>query len=111
MNRAGISFGKKWISFIEKNLFQTKRESVDPNTGEKKEIPTLGWYVEQGKGFILRVGKHGGAESLTLSNRRINTRHGPFPHTHTMTLTSNIRDEDAEPFGWIFVLPKPVSAQ
>lgn len=111
MNKAGIAFGKKWIGFIEKNLVQTTRETVDPNTGEKKQTPTLGWYLEQNKACILRVGKHGGAESLTLSNRRINTRYGGFPHTHTMTLTSTKADEDAEPFGWIFVLPKPINGQ
>ncbi|MDP1606428.1 MAG: RAMP superfamily CRISPR-associated protein [Rhodocyclaceae bacterium] len=99
-------YGKDWSAWIDKNIRQKTGKAKDPKTGDIREVTTFGGMLAEGRGFLLRVGKHGGAESLTLDGlRQIRTKYGTKPTTFTMTLTANDTEKPtaSEPFGWVFV--------
>jgi len=97
--------GKDWLEWIASEFDHDTKE-IRGADGATKKVYTYGGLVKKGKGFVLRLGKHGGAESLTLPGlRKIRTRYGEKSATFTMTLTANDsqRPQAAEPFGWVFV--------
>jgi len=100
-------YGKNWINYIQKNIFQ--KEGLDAN---KNLVPTMGAYIEKGDAFLMRLGRHGGAESLTLNGlRQINTRkYGTKDQSLTMTLSNNnpSKPHEVEPFGWVYVRVLPL---
>lgn len=101
-----FGYGNDWANWIDKNINQRTGKAKDSKTGEIREVTTFGGMMAEGRGFLLRIGKHGGAESLTLpGQRQIRTKYGTKTTTHTMTLTANDANEPnkAEPFGWVFV--------
>lgn len=105
---AGYGYGKDWLEWIAGEFDRDTKEVRDAS-GATKKVYTYGGLVRKGKGFLLRLGKHGGAESLTLPGlRRIRTHYGEKAATFTMTLSANDpqRPEAAEPFGWVFVQVK-----
>lgn len=98
-------YGESWLKYIQTNIINKSGHKV---TGDLKSIRTFGGKIEDGDAMLLRIGKHCGAESLTLEPpniKRIRTRYGEQHATHTMTVTYNDRDhpEECEPFGWVFV--------
>lgn len=101
--------GADWLTWIASEFDHDTKEIRDAS-GSAKKVYTFGGLIKKGKGFLLRLGKHGGAESLTLPGlRKINTRkYGIRPATFTMTLTANDSQspQAAEPFGWAFVQVK-----
>lgn len=102
------SYGADWLEWIASEFDRDTKEVRDAS-GATKKVYTFGGLIKKGKGFLLRLGKHGGAESLTLPGlRRIRTRYGEKSATFTMTLTANDsqRPQAAEPFGWVFVQVK-----
>jgi CRISPR-associated protein Csm5 len=102
----GYAYGKDWNTWIDKNIRQKTGKAKDPKTGEIREVATFGGMIAEKRGFLLRLGKHGGAESLTLPDlRQIRTKYGTKKTTFTMTLTANDTEKPAasEPFGWVFV--------
>jgi len=99
------NYGKDWLTWVASEFDRDTKEIRDAS-GATKNVYTLGGLIKKGKGFLLRLGKHGGAESLTLPGlREIPTRYGVKTATFTMTLTNNDSQHpaSAEPFGWVFV--------
>lgn len=99
------AYGADWLDWVGSEFDRDTKEIRDASGGTKK-VYTLGGLLKKGKGFLLRLGKHGGAESLTLPGlRKIRTRYGEKTATFTMTLTANNsqRPQAVEPFGWAFV--------
>lgn len=105
---AGYGYGQDWLKWIASEFDRDTKDVRDAN-GATKKVYTYGGLIKKGKGFLLRLGKHGGAESLTLPGlRRIRTRYGEKSATFTMTLSANDQQKPqaAEPFGWVFVQTK-----
>lgn len=97
--------GQNWLHGIASEFDQDTKQVRDKQ-GATKKVYTYGGLIKKGKGFLLRLGKHGGAESLTLPGQReIRTRYGTKKATFTMTLTANDQSDPkaSEPFGWVFV--------
>lgn len=62
--------------------------------------------VEENRGFLLRVGKHAGADYLTMfPYRRIRTKYQKNPMVDTLPLSITLCavDNRVYPFGWVFV--------
>jgi CRISPR-associated protein Csm5 len=104
--KRGFGYGADWVTWIDNNINQRTGKAKDPKTGEVREVTTFGGMMAEGRGFLLRLGKHGGAESLTLPGlRKLKTKYGTETATLTMTLTANDTSQPnkVEPFGWVFV--------
>lgn len=104
-------YGKDWLQWVSGEFDHDTKEVRDAS-GATKKVYTFGGLIKKGKGFLLRLGKHGGAESLTLDGlRQIRTKYGTKPTTFTMTLTANDTDKPTacEPFGWVFVQLHPAN--
>jgi CRISPR-associated protein Csm5 len=108
-NSAHQKYGGEWLEWIASEF--DNDEKVDPNNPAKKS-PTLGGWIrknqtENNHYFLLRIGKHSGAESITLEERRnIKVKYkavSDFPLSMTLTRNDPSKPETAEPFGWIFV--------
>jgi len=109
--KIGFGYGADWVDWIDKNINQPTGKAKDPKTGEIREVMTFGGMMAEGRGLLLRIGKHGGAESLSLpGQRQIRTKYGTKTTTHTMTLTANDENEPnkTEPFGWVFAQVAPL---
>lgn len=100
-------YGKDWEEFIAANFDSPAMMKHPKDPSKTVYTNTFPGLIARKKGFLLRVGKHGGAESLTLDGmRKINTKYGKDKEeTLTMTLTANNEEKpvDASPFGWVFV--------
>jgi CRISPR-associated protein Csm5 len=102
---SGFSYAADWLKWIASEFDNdTKKHPVDP----QKKVYTYGGLMQKNKGFLLRIGKHGGAESLTLDGRRkIRTKYHKEGTDRTLTMTLMANDSNkpqaAEPFGWVFV--------
>lgn len=108
----GISKYSEWLKQL-KAEFSEETKIVRISTGEQKKVYTKLGLMNRDKGFLIRIGKHGGAESLTIPRMRkikswsprTKTVYNIGETTLTMTLTHNNEDspELSEPFGWAFV--------
>jgi len=104
--RHEYGYGSDWTDWIKTEFVDRDSKEIRDASGATKKVYTYGGLIRKGKGFLLRIGKHGGAESLTLPRQRqIRTKYGMRTATHTMTITANDANEPnkAEPFGWVFV--------
>lgn len=93
----------RWLAQIQAQVLQTELDGK----------PTMGHLIETGKGFLLRVGRHSGGESVTLNElRRIYIRqHNKFNDTpFTRWLAASNRNDlhTVRPFGWVFIQPKKI---
>lgn len=108
----GISADAEWLKQL-KSEFAEETKIVRTSTGEQKKVYTKLGLINRDKGFLIRIGKHGGAESLTIPgirkikswSPRTKTVYSIGESTLTMTLTQNNDNapELSEPFGWAFV--------
>ncbi|MDR1887975.1 MAG: type III-A CRISPR-associated RAMP protein Csm5 [Zoogloeaceae bacterium] len=89
-----------WVESMEKRL---------------SEIGVQGKAIASGQGFLLRVGRHSGAESITVDAPRtikIMKGKGNSDWAETATTLWLAADdigqmENLQPFGWVFVQRKP----
>jgi CRISPR-associated protein Csm5 len=72
--------------------------------------------ADEGQGFLLRVGRHSGAESVTVNAPRsikIMKGRGQSPEyaeqATTLWLAADRKDqmENMQPFGWVFITRTP----
>ena len=106
-----------------------EREFVDVQWDESiKQTLTLAKdKIEAGQAFLLRVGRHSGAESVTLNGARngnIKIMEGKDPQTHkqrfsfadaakTLWLAADDKDQHTglQPFGWLLVEVEPLETK
>lgn len=89
--------------FLRADWLETIQKSLDGGN--------LGRLLEAGKAFLLRVGRHSGAESVTLNGaRHIRIMEGPGqsswrskPTTVWMAARTIKQEHDLLPFGWLLV--------
>lgn len=85
----------------------------------EKLLSSLTGRLERGEAFLLRVGRHSGAESVTLNGvRRIRIMEGKNRSSNsdsakTLWLAANDKDqmENLLPFGWLLVELHPMAEQ
>lgn len=87
--------------------FDAETKLVRLSTGEEKKGYTKLGLINRNKGFLIRIGKHGGAETLTLPGiRKIKSWSPKTKTTYNVgeyTLTMTLSQGSMEPFGWAFV--------
>lgn len=69
-------------------------------------LPLVEQAVRESRGFLLRVGKHAGADYLTIEKyRRIQTKYEKYPTAKTLPISTTLCGDGKEysPFGWMFV--------
>ncbi len=108
---------------IAERKIMKERGFLDPNWDESVEqcLKHAKDKMERGQTFLLRVGRHSGAESVTVSgarngNIRIMRGKGQPPEfadaPKTLWLAANVKDQDQNllPFGWVLVEVQPMEA-
>jgi len=102
----------------ESDILKANSYAVDWVLNAKKMTGSGGLLqkmMDDGKGFLLRVGRHSGAESVTVNApRSIKIMKGKGekeykPEATTLWLADDNKDqkENLQPFGWIFVARTP----
>lgn len=91
----------KWIAQIKEQVFSTEHNGK----------ATMGHMIANGKGFLLRIGRHSGSEAVTVDElRRIYIRqHEKFsdaPFTRWLSAANKNQQDSCRPFGWVFVQTK-----
>ncbi len=75
--------------------------------------------MERGEAFLLRVGRHSGAESVTLNGvRKIkimqgkgqNPEYGPTTKTYWLAANDKDQQQNLLPFGWLLVEAQPLDS-
>ncbi len=69
-------------------------------------LPLVEQAIHEGRGFLLRTGKHAGADYLTTEKyRRIQTKYEKRPTAETLPISTTLCGDNKEflPFGWVFV--------
>ncbi len=96
------------------------RNCLDPEWGQVIELVINGDLLQQQAAFLLRVGRHSGAESVTLNGvRRIRILRGRgqgpsvAPEATTIWLAARERDQTSGlmPFGWMLVEFCPIEQE
>jgi CRISPR-associated protein Csm5 len=86
--------------------------------GFRNMVDSIKPNLDQGRAMLLRVGRHSGAESVTLDRRRWIQIRGGKGQSHwardatTIWLTAEREDSSSNtrPFGWLLVEPSDASA-
>ncbi|MBI4741296.1 MAG: type III-A CRISPR-associated RAMP protein Csm5 [Betaproteobacteria bacterium] len=91
----------KWIAQIQEQVFKPEHNGKT----------TMGHMIANGKGFLLRIGRHSGSKAVTVDElRRIYIRqHEKFsdaPFTRWLSAANRNQQDSCRPFGWIFVQTK-----
>lgn len=93
----------KWIAQIQEQVFSPEHNGK----------ATMGRMIANGKGFLLRIGRHSGSEAVTVDElRRIYIRqHEKFsdaPFTRWLSAANRNQQDSCRPFGWVFVQTKKI---
>lgn len=115
-----------WPILRTENETMRQRSYLDPawDRATQKLLETARDKMDRGKAFLLRVGRHSGAESVTLNGvRHIKIMEGKDPQTHkqrfsfaaaakTLWLAADEKDQRTGllPFGWLLVEIQPLDA-
>jgi CRISPR-associated protein Csm5 len=108
-----------YIPILKAEMQQMKKRGFLDSSWEKQIQQLLTGATDklvQGKVFLLRVGRHSGAESVTLNGaRRIKIMKGTpeyQPQAKTLWLAADTKDQQTHllPFGWVLVEVQPLEA-
>jgi CRISPR-associated protein Csm5 len=115
-----------WPILLMENEVMRNRGYLDPDWDQsiQKLLEMARSKLDQGQVFLLRVGRHSGAESVTLDGVRNvkillekdkdtgKQRYTYEPKTRTLWLAANDKDQRTNllPFGWLLVEVEPLEA-